>query len=241
MNEDYSSAVKILISFGLDEKQATEAVDKIKDLGKETKKGGEMAEHANVHHREMRELFTHMNKLVPGLGEAMHAAFAGPIGPLILLGIAIGGVQEVFKKYNEELDKVSADQIKEHTAEIGRVKSAWDGAQQAIGKYYAALATAGEEKDPIEKALANIKAVESAQIESSKKIIEALGKQEVAFLRAQGASPDQIAAAEQRNAERTEREDARKEYGEGVGGLQAEQAARQAADARLKAEAEAAS
>jgi hypothetical protein len=202
---DSNDAVRILIEFGLDEKAAWVAADRLKDLGKQTEKAGEHAEKFNVHSRETHELLGKIDRLAPGLGESLRAMFAGPIGPLLLLGVAVGEVQKAFADYNKELDAIPAEQIKEHAAEIGRVREAWDAAQQAAGKYNAALATAGDEKDPIAKALANIKAVEEAQIESSKKIIEALGKQEVAYLRAHGASPDQIAAAEQRKASGTGR------------------------------------
>jgi hypothetical protein len=240
MSDNSDSAAKILISFGLDDKQANEAVDRIKKFGKETEESGEKAKHANEHHREMHHLFGELNRVVPGLGEAMHAAFAGPLGPLILLGMAIGEVSKAFKDYNSELDKIPAAEIAAHAEAIKSVRAAWDSAQDGIGKYYGALRTAGDDKDPIAKALANIQKVEDAQIESSKKITAALGTQEVAFLRAHGASPEQVAAAEQRNAVREGRLDSEKEYGAGVGGLQREQQARQAADARLVADANAA-
>jgi len=229
----------ILVKLGVIGKEDVKAVN---DLMAETKqttdKVSESTETANKHHGETRLVFTELNKIVPGLGHAMHAAFAGPLGPIILLGIAIKETQDKLKEYNAELDKVTESEVAEHQANIDRVKTAWTNAAVELGKYYAALETAGGEKDPIKKQLENIRAVTDAQLDSSKKIVEALGKQELAYARAHGGSPEQIAAIEERIRRETEGIDARKEYGDGLGELKQEQQTRAAQDAPLKAAAE---
>src|SRR4051812_3526592 len=73
----------------LTNEQATVLKENLDKLGEKTKEAGEAGEHANAHHRESRLLFSEINRIVPGLGHALHAAFAGPLGPIILVGIAI--------------------------------------------------------------------------------------------------------------------------------------------------------
>jgi hypothetical protein len=194
------------------------------------------AEHTK-HLENGRMVFMELNKLIPGLGDALHAAFSGPIGPVILLGIAIAEIESKLNEYNTELDKVTEHELTTHLANIADLKKAWDDAQLSLGQYFADLATAGEEKDPIKKKLDNIKELTDAQIAASEKIIETLGKQEVAYLRANGGTPEQIAIAEERTRRQVEVLNSRKQFGDGLGGLLAEQKQRQSADAGLKDEA----
>ncbi|MEI6194854.1 MAG: hypothetical protein WCS42_11045 [Verrucomicrobiota bacterium] len=134
-----------------------------------------------------RKVFTQLNHLVPELGHVMHAAFIGPLGPIILVGIALAEVKNKLKEYNEELDKVTDAEIEAHKATIEELQTAWDNAKVSFGKYQAALAHAGEDNDPIKTAIAREKELEAARIEGSKKLIERLGKEEEAAIRRNAA------------------------------------------------------
>ncbi len=66
---------------------------------------GHAIEEVTGHGRAQHMVFSELNKIVPGLGHAIHAAFAGPLGPIILLGTGIAEVTSKLAEFNEELDK----------------------------------------------------------------------------------------------------------------------------------------
>ena len=78
------------------------------DFTKETKKASEATEEHTGKTRAAFLLFSEINKIMPGLGHEIHAAFAGPLGPLILLTIGIAEIHEKIKAFNEDLDKQAA-------------------------------------------------------------------------------------------------------------------------------------
>jgi len=228
------NTLDVLVKLGvIGEADLKAANQLLAETGAATEKAGEHAKEANHHHGESRLIFAELNKLVPGLGHALHAAFAGPLGAIILAGIAVHEVQEKLAEYNKELDAVGERELAEHEEEVGKVRKAWDEAKSALGKYYADMATAGEEKDPIKKQLDNIKQLNDAQLEATKKEIEALGKQELSYLRAHGASPEIIAAVEERQRRELESLDSKKKANDGVDYLQGEKARREAAAPEL--------
>ena len=242
-----TEADKLAASLGVVNVSAAEAERILKQTGdsgsaalagvkKEAEHAGEAAHGGNKHHGETRLLFSEINKIVPGLGHALHAAFSGPLGPIILVGIAIAEVKEKLKAYNEELDKVGEYEVEEHQKSIEALATAWDDAKKEMGDYYAELATAGEEKDPIKKQLENIKKLRDAQSEAHKKELEELQKLEIAYLKSHGATPDQISQVEARQKQDLATLAAKKESADGVGDLEEEQRRRNAAAAGLDAD-----
>ena len=211
-----------------------------KKLAEETKGASEAAKEHEVHLQGGQKAFGILNKLVPELGHELHALFLGPVGPAILLGIAVATVREKLAAYNEELDKVGEAEIEEHAAAVARLQNAWQEAEIALGKYWASMATAGGEKDPTKKQLDNIKAVTDAALDANKKEIESLGRIEVAYLRAHHGTPEQIAAAEERTRASVEKIDRTKQFEDGVGSLMAEDEDRKKNDRARAAEAVAA-
>ena len=154
------------------------------------------------------------------------AAGAGVIGA----GAAFYLLYQHLQSVNAELDKTLSEMdrlnLQQHARAIQSVADAWGNAQSALGKYYAEMDTAGKDRDPIATQLKNIKQLRDAQLDATKQEIEALGRREVARLRAEGASPEQIAAAEERTRRRTADIDAQKQHEDGVGDLEREQTKR---------------
>ncbi len=93
------------------------------ELSQETQKASTAAEEHTGKYRAQFLLFSEMNRIVPGLGHAIHAAFAGPIGPVILLTAAISEGYSKLKEFNKELDETgraaaSADFLEDITAQL---------------------------------------------------------------------------------------------------------------------------
>ena len=84
----------------------------LEPLDEEIKKGGQAAQEANHHHNNSRMLYTEMNKIIPGLGHAMHAMHAGAVAPAIAFLMALDGVVKLLedeKKKAEEAATANAD------------------------------------------------------------------------------------------------------------------------------------
>ena len=212
------------------------------DLADQTKKAAGASEAHNLHLEGGRKVFTQLNHLVPELGHVMHAAFIGPLGPIILVGIALAEVKNKLKEYNEELDKVTDAEIEAHKATIEELQTAWDNAKVSFGKYQAALAHAGEDNDPIKTAIAREKELEAARIEGSKKLIERLGKEEEAAIRRNaavngeesGKTQEKLRAAREATSDKIQGLDTAKPAGD-FALMQAEFARRQAQSGPLAA------
>lgn len=163
---------------------------------------------------------------------------------IISVGVAAYFLYEHLNQVNAELDKTTEalekQNLEEHAANVRRLADAWNDAQKEIGKYYAELATAGADKDPIKTQLDNVTKLRDAELEATKQKIEALGKEEVAYLRAHGATPEQIAAVEERTRRQGESIDAQKAANDGPEALAREQQMRSKNDARLQRESNAA-
>lgn len=81
------------------------AASGMEDVKEGTEKAAGATEQFNIHGRAQFLLFSEINRIAPGLGTALHAAFAGPLGPIILAGVAIAEVVKYLKEENAELDK----------------------------------------------------------------------------------------------------------------------------------------
>ena len=170
------------------------------DLSDETKKASSAAEEHNTHLQGGRMIFGALDRIVPHLGHALHAAFSGPLGPVILLGMAIAEVYKKIGEVNKALEDLNAAEFADHKAAIDEVWKAWDTCRQEVLKYQTAVKEAGQDKDPAASHLKRIKEISAAQTEAASKEIEELGKVQVAWLKAHGASPEQIAAAQENTA-----------------------------------------
>jgi hypothetical protein len=186
-------------------------------------------------HRETRKVLNEIGNVVaPGAGRALGELAFGPVGAALALTAAFEYLRKKIEDVEKQEEELNQEQLTEHQKSIDDLKQAWVDTKKALGDYYAEMNTAGTEKDPTKKQLENIKAVTDAQLESSKKIIEALGKQEIAWLRAHGGTEQQIAAAEERMRMAEAKIDSQKEFADGVGGLQQEQKMRSAQDYELQ-------
>jgi hypothetical protein len=213
-----------------------------KDLGTAMDKGAAAAEHSTISHRGLHMLLHEMGNItVPGLGRAIGALAFGPLGALIAIVSAFEAVKKSIEANEAEMDKLDEILSKPTTAGIEGIRTAWDEAQDALAKYYSAMQHVGEEKDPVAKEVKNIKELSDAQIEAAKKITEALGKQEVAGIRAQDAAAGKskedtdkdVHAAEEKTRRAVESLDASKEAGN-IGLLQYEQERRLSDNAPLQ-------
>ena len=181
---DVKAAQDLIVETG---KAAGKAGEAHGEMGKGIEKAGEAAEHANHHHDISRHLFSEINRIAPGLGESLHAAFSGPLGAILLVGIAIHEVQEKLKEYNEELDKQAEDAYAPHLTALAALQKAWDDAATHMAEYNAKLEHAGEDKDPIGTQIKRLKELEKAQTESDKKIIESQARLEEQAIRTRNA------------------------------------------------------
>jgi len=163
--------LKLLIQWGVIGQEDADRVQQTlnqtkegtKDLGKESEDAGKKAEEANHHHENTRLIFSELNRIVPGLGHALHAMFSGPLGPIILMSIAIEEVHKKLKEYNDELDKQGEEAYAPHIAALEAVKKAWDDAREHQAAYLASLANIGGEEDPIAKHIKLLKELDKAK------------------------------------------------------------------------------
>lgn len=163
----------------------------INDLGGETKKTGEAAEGMNIHSRETRLLFTEINKIAPGLGHALHAAFAGPLGGILLVALAVAEVKEKLKEYNNALDDAGDKAAQPLTDGVNNLRDAWDDAKKHLGDYLAKYDEAGKDKDPVSTMVKQEKEIADARIVGIKKQIEALEKLEEMQIRTGSGNREQ--------------------------------------------------
>ena len=212
----------------------------------ELKKSGETAIETGLSHHELKKVLLDIgNVAAPGAGRALMELAMGPVG----VGLALVGVYEMLHR-QLEADEEAADQLAEilskpMNAGVEGVQKAWDEAAVSLGKYYAKLKTAGQDSDPIATEIKRIKEKTDAQIDGTKKIIEALGKEEVAAIRVRDAkagktkeqTENDVAAAQARTAAQLDILDTAKTKADGQGSLVDEQKKRAAQNARLQREA----
>jgi hypothetical protein len=148
--------LNILIQFGLDDKQAREAITQINKVAEASKTVGtslghyqEAAEGAEKRiegvsgsSREMYRIFYELDRLAPGLGETLRATFTGPLGAIGLLIFGVVGLKSALSEYDAELDKTlttedtGLEQAKALAVAyngiataVTKAASAWDSAQ----------------------------------------------------------------------------------------------------------------
>lgn len=202
--------------------EATEALAKAEETS------AAAAEKSGISHKELVKVLSSLgDAVVPGLGRALSELAGGPIGAGLALITVYSQVKEQLDAVNEAADKLQSINLADHLANIKRVADNWDEAAKKMGDYYARLATAGSDSDPTKTQLDRTKKVTDAQFTSWRKITQAMGAQEVAALKAQGASPAQIQAAEDRTQSRLAAIDSQMESADGVGALIQEQTVRQ--------------
>jgi len=109
------------------EKTRAEAAAKLEEQLKNLKHSWEEEGGANEasegHAQGTRRLFTELNKIVPELGHALHEAFMGPIGAVIMLTTAVADAYSTIAEFNAKLDEMakqnaSADFMGSITAQL---------------------------------------------------------------------------------------------------------------------------
>ena len=78
----------------------------LKSATVDTEAASAATEEHNKHLEGSRLLLGELNKIVPGLGHMLHAAFAGPIGPAFALAMVVYEVKKSIDETNEALDKM---------------------------------------------------------------------------------------------------------------------------------------
>ena len=176
----------------------------------------EEVEHETLSRREQRKVLTEVGNAAGLTGSALGELAYGPVGAALALTAVYESLKkgvEAVETAAEELDK---EDLAEHQEAIKNVQTAWDDAKTEWAKYSAAVNNAGGGEDPVKKQIADIKAVTDARIEASKRYQEELGRQEIQYLRAHGASPAAIAAAEARQRNALDALDAQKRNADGT-------------------------
>jgi hypothetical protein len=198
-----------------------------RELGESHKKAGEAARDHTDALKGMRTAFGLLNNIVPDFGNILQEAFEGPMGVVIALSMAVAKITESLKKYNEELDKIPENEMVEHQKNIDALKDSWNQAKIALGDYHSSMSTAGKDKDQTAIDIANNKALTDAELENQKKLIEGYGRMEIARLKSSGASPAQIAAAEESTQQQLDEVTRKKDHADNLGALEAEQKERE--------------
>jgi hypothetical protein len=183
-----------------------------------------------------------IDKLEPGLGTAVGAAFADtPVGALVLATMVIGRVREDLAKLNAELDNLEKLARQPLNGGVAGLKRELDAAAVSAGTEQAALKHAGEDNDPIGTAVAQSKALMQTQLQAQRQISEVFGRTEESRLRAKGATPEEIDAAHERTQAQTDVIDHSLTLNQGSASLRAEQSRRQSSINDLETKARAAS
>jgi hypothetical protein len=134
------------------------------ELTNASKLSAEASEADTISKRELRKVLDEIGRQVaPGAAGALSELALGPVGA----GIALIGVYELLK---EKIDAASeaAQRFSEIAAEpetggVKALETAWDDATKAQAAYEAALATAGQDQDPIATQVKNFKEIARAQ------------------------------------------------------------------------------
>jgi hypothetical protein len=145
------------------------------DLGKKTEAAGLIQEKSTAYVRAQFVLFTELNKIVPGLGMALHAAFAGPLGPIILLAAGIAEVTSLIKAQNAALDE---------QAKAGANADFLDAIQSRLAVFTNAAASAQQFADGLKNIEDNSKSAKT-ELEGQIKTLQALERAQAALTSAQ--------------------------------------------------------
>lgn len=246
-NAGFTSAAGAATTMGA---ASSQAGDKSEDAGKQIKKAGEEAKESGLSHRELGKVFRDIGtQLAPQMGGALMELAYGPVGAGLFLVGVFEAFRETLEGVNSQLEQTAELAAQPLDGGIKAVKDAWDEAAKSAGEYYAKMQSAGEDSDPIGTQIARLKDLAAAQIEASKKIVEARGKEEIAAIRVQQAQNPRgtpelteklVADAEARTQAQMDALDQSKADATGVAALKAEQQMRAAANPELQNEANAA-
>jgi hypothetical protein len=102
---------------------------------------------------------------------------------------------------DQAADDLNHQDFNAHRAAIQNVQAAWVNARLELLQYAAAVANAGQDKDPAATRLRQIQEISAAQTGAYVQELEALQKIQIAWLKAHPAqfSPDEIASAQESN------------------------------------------
>jgi len=160
-------------------------------------------EKLNVSHRELHRL---LHGLPPQFSQAGYAFTSLFYNPIFAGMLAITAIYQVSKKYlddwNKALDAEGAAAAESATGGLENHRRVLEDIGQSMAKYRAELARDGVEADPLSAKIKDQNELYNLQVEAIKKVIEALGKQEEAAIRARGGSAADEAAARERTASR---------------------------------------
>lgn len=154
---DESKRLEILIKYGLDDEGARKALNDLDGLKKSTKGSTEETEKHNKHSREMMLLFRQLDRIVPGLGKALRAAFQPELLGVMGMIIAITALTKIFEAYRKK-----AEEAAEKASAVWQASR--DAAEDAKKSY-----------DDFQKTIENViglHAREAAAIEHKKALLE---------------------------------------------------------------------
>jgi len=218
-----------------------EAKDAAQKLGTATSeeagamgKSAEGAHESGLKHGELEKVVHRLgDAAVPGLGRAISELGSGPLGVALVLIDVFEKLKAKIEDDEAAMDKLADLASKPINAGTEGLRKAFDEAATALGKFRTAL-TGGADDDVIHTQIERSKQLIAVELEGQKQITEALGKTEVARLRASGATPDQIAAAQSRTQAAVDAIDQKIHSADGSSGLIAEQTTRKAAQKDLE-------
>lgn len=199
-----------------DVKSATNTLaEATSNLGSAQQETAGHADKLHISHSQLHKLMHLIGSgTAPELGKSLASAFSGPIGIVLALGFAVEGVLGAFREYSKELDAQGAESAKPAFDAVKLIETEWDSAKQKMGEYMAAVADAGKDKDSIDEQIKNEKDLTNAKLDGIKKVVEELGKEEIARLRAAGADESAINMAEERTRKASASIDDRKKAGD---------------------------
>jgi len=177
---DSDNTLKIQIDLQKTGDGATVAQTELDKLKASTRKGtdeqNKATEATNEHNKKLegsRLLFGELNRIVPGLGHILHAAFAGPVGPAIALALGISEIKRSLDDYNKAMDATAAENAEASFAEgIEAVKAAVTEARSKLEQYADEVERVAAAEQSIAVALAEqlelMRAIATARADAAK-------------------------------------------------------------------------
>ena len=185
------NVLELLIRLGfVGQDKADEARATIKDLGKKSEDTGEQFKFMETKGREFHRLLGELNRLAPGTGELLRAAFHPESLGIIVLLVGVEALVEGFKSLGEA-SKEAEKQIKDA---MTAATNATVEASETLTEYYASYRNLVDVVDEMKKSEEATLGLINNQYEAAKRVLEA--KENAALLDAAGDPAKQKAIKE---------------------------------------------
>jgi hypothetical protein len=187
----------------------------MKKYAEATKNAASEVEKGLPSHHELRRVLADIgNVAAPGAGRALGELVMGPVGGALALVGAFEMLRKKLEDVSTKLEDINQQEFQTHLDNIAKMQQGWIDTLTNYLKYEEELKNAGRSADPLADELKRIQAVSEAQTAANLKLMKELADIQIARLKANGATADQIKVAEEENQRR---QDAAKDAAEHQG------------------------